>query len=1756
MATHKYKRAKDILREYFSTFGVKISLKHRPKKKVPSEYEITANNGAIPEAFMLSNPPVRVVREDGNGLPIVIAGDIKELSSHVKDAYNSDNVKQEFLAENDECFLSVAFNDAKNGIELSFDGKPDDSILERVKAAKFRWSRRQKVWYARQTESTVEFAEKLLDEICEDGEIAEVSARVGEPQRVNYNSYSLSMKLAVRKAVIELLFQQKDAEVSVIKILDKDGELGVYSYEVNNGKHQVDGFIFSETAYFFSKSGKEKEVTDQDGGLSNADSRLFKSLPKNAKFLFDVYIPRHAQGNYFQRKLAPDALQGAKEISFNPLTFKVPFSKPHYDLLKESPRLNKKTFLREILLGKMEMRQYQRFDGMTDSWESVKDEYSLALNNWMYEWNHPLTYSSLFYHNSLRYSSGEIKVGNFAFRYSDKPSRNALPDLELEKIASSISRKFYGTIFHKGVFEKFPSKEDDPLYYQHVIDRLRWYGVDVYEEGGKMKIKPLGLKVKPLDDNARKAVASLLREKATSLNKQIEEKLNPATASQNPTARRAGIIASMRQDGEVLLDVQAKMFALANAWEANKVPPILSAIRNKIDVITVRRGFFPNPEKGMREDLWKDLSRFQKLGIYNEAKALEAKAALNNLATYEKSEEELKKEAIDKAEAQLLGVKVEGFFPTPKPIAKQAVELLEIDGQMTVLEPSAGKGDLAEALQSMHPNAKISVIEKWSKARDILALKGFNVVGHDALSHFEKYDRVLMNPPFEKKQDIIHVMHAFKHNLKPNGRLVAIMGEGAFFRNHKLDADFRDFFEQHGVYNESFKDAFKGAGSFRQTGVASRLVVLEKPSMVVYEPEKEVTRNVNIDMQNDTDTLVSNAVPEDIKEAYKKVRQYFSAYGVEIEDAQPAVIGNWDKILICPKDGHKLNDEVYLLRFPKSIATIRDGCIIASAINELGVMLNEEAEQKIRENVTADFYAETPDFEGMIDYEMARRAFMGTSFSPEKRAESRIKGFAHEMGELWQIAKKLSVPSAEWRRAEEKARQLYTSYLSNRSGLMSAAITGPARFPVRKQEAKWQRNFDMQSEYVDFLNKVARKWSREYGNSTKPIKVGESGAVEKLKIKLAKQQEFHEKMKALNKVIRNKKLSQEEKKQKIKEVGNFSDTQIDEILAPDYLGRIGFQQFELSNSLARIKRLKEQVAKAEKAESATTQIMEFEGGEAVENREANRFQLFFEDKPDEATRTWLKKNGFRWSRKNGAWQSYLDGDPHFKAKLHFKIEESSGGSQEEPETEELIVATSDNLENEEKEKAFSMPKENTPEKEASTLPALGKEIVIKLPNGEKRKGQFAIVELANIVASHNEKTFASSKGYPTNNSGHNINDRNYADDVQAQAKVKEIAQKLEPSEVITNSRGVNGTPIITKDNIVVSGNNRTMSLKLAQSDYPANFQEYQNFLKDEIEAYGFEGMKYNPFTDRWEVETVGTDHVFVSPILVRVDYDFPAYTTTELSKYNRSEMKSERPVDKAIRLSNTLREQFRCHNNISEEIGRFDTLSDFYRSRRAEQDVLAYLKACSVITENDVAGIFEAESGFNAAGKELLESVLSAVVLEKDALLAVNMDGVKRFRQLIVSVLPVLAKHASLSKNFIDALNEAVVLQKKIQSSGLTFREYISQIDMFEAKPSRNAMIINRLMASGRKTFKEAFHKYNESFELNQTPGLFNDQKQPEEIFEFYFEKKIDEGDLSAIDRTVNYKGAKDKENERERYKIKMQLEAEAKLALLRLIEV
>jgi len=85
-----------------------------------------------------------------------------------------------------------------------------------------------------------------------------------------------------------------------------------------------------------------------------------------------------------------------------------------------------------------------------------------------------------------------------------------------------------------------------------------------------------------------------------------------------------------------------------------------------------------------------------------------------------------------------------------------------------------------------------------------------------------------MNPPFEKNSDIEHVRHAFSL-LAPNGKLVAIMSEGPFFRSDTQAEEFRNWLDKiEGESKQLPEDTFNNTEAFRKTGVRTRIVTIAK----------------------------------------------------------------------------------------------------------------------------------------------------------------------------------------------------------------------------------------------------------------------------------------------------------------------------------------------------------------------------------------------------------------------------------------------------------------------------------------------------------------------------------------------------------------------------------------------------------------------------------------------------------------------------------------------------------------------------------------------------------------------------------------------------------------------------------------------------------------------------------------------------------------------------------------------------------------
>lgn len=176
-------------------------------------------------------------------------------------------------------------------------------------------------------------------------------------------------------------------------------------------------------------------------------------------------------------------------------------------------------------------------------------------------------------------------------------------------------------------------------------------------------------------------------------------------------------------------------------------------------------------------------------------------------------------------------------YPTPRHIIERMLDVVDLRTGERVLEPSAGEGNIAEAIRDRTPGAVLEVVEFQPLLADILTLKGFTVVGSDFLAYNTtrgvKYDVIVMNPPFDKGVDIEHVYHAYGM-LRDGGRLVAVTSGSAIDGSDEENYAFRDFLEKRGSWKMYTPKEYMGAAgklsNGRQIGIVTAVVNVTRPA--------------------------------------------------------------------------------------------------------------------------------------------------------------------------------------------------------------------------------------------------------------------------------------------------------------------------------------------------------------------------------------------------------------------------------------------------------------------------------------------------------------------------------------------------------------------------------------------------------------------------------------------------------------------------------------------------------------------------------------------------------------------------------------------------------------------------------------------------------------------------------------------------------------------------------------------------------------
>ena len=261
------------------------------------------------------------------------------------------------------------------------------------------------------------------------------------------------------------------------------------------------------------------------------------------------------------------------------------------------------------------------------------------------------------------------------------------------------------------------------------------------------------------------------------------------------------------------------------------------------------------------------------------------------------------------------------------------------------------------------------------------------------------------------------------------------------------------------------------------------------------------------------------------------------------------------------------------------------------------------------------------------------RAAVDEAAALVERQKQKVSPFYHE--KLDALLDRYARRLAQWT----------NDYNRNGASCPSILVSGRANFPVRKKQKQNAREDSLWREY----NEIKGILSKIKSIGTGPIDPADPHAREMLEDRLQSLQNKLELGKAMNAHYRKHKT--------MKGFPGMADetaAKTDEAIksAPAF-AQTPFPDFELASLRGKIKRTQENLAKLdgiEQHKNDAANTLEFDGGKIFLNMEANRLQILFDEIPDEETRAALKSHGFKWSRKNEAWQRQLTRNAVYDAK--------------------------------------------------------------------------------------------------------------------------------------------------------------------------------------------------------------------------------------------------------------------------------------------------------------------------------------------------------------------------------------------------------------------------------------------------------------------------------------------------------------------------
>lgn len=313
---------------------------------------------------------------------------------------------------------------------------------------------------------------------------------------------------------------------------------------------------------------------------------------------------------------------------------------------------------------------------------------------------------------------------------------------------------------------------------------------------------------------------------------------------------------------------------------------------------------------------------------------------------------------------------------------------------------------------------------------------------------------------------------------------------------------------------------------------------------------------------------------------------------------------------------------------------------------------------------------------------------------------------------------------------------------------------------------------------------------------------------------------------------------------------------------------------------------------------------------------------------------------------------------------------------------------------------------------------VGNADIITLPDGSKLRGHYVLTEAGAATASHDvNNAYKPTEGFPIDENGQSVNDRDYERDEDARKISRSIADNYD-------SRALQSVTVVDNNGITLSGNGRNIAGELAAKQ--GTDGAYIDYLREFPQKYGLTTE---------QVQSLQHPRVHFVP-----DEVLP-YDAATFARFNAQEMKSQSKPEAAVKLGKVVSDNTFGH--IVRSLAQYDRLSDFYANEKDANGAIMELVKAGVVNDKQLPELRTGDA-LSAAGRELLENTLIGKVFQS------NPDAVRQIiaqsgiKQSIVMALSEIAHNRTLANGYdlSEELSNAVDLVARAkQADPDTYKE-------------------------------------------------------------------------------------------------------------------